>query len=79
MKETRYLIFNAKREARVVTRYAQARIDETVFRITIDFPSPRAIAGEIALTIGENIANVDGVEMIPLSLTVETPQGKTDA
>lgn len=68
MQKTFYLIVNGKRDARVVRSRPSLRLDEVSFRVVVNFPEPRTIADEIVLTIDENIATVDGVEMIPLSL-----------
>lgn len=68
MQKTFYLIVNGKRDARVVRLRPSLRLDEVSFRVVVNFPEPRTIAGEIVLTIDENIVTVDGVEMIPLSL-----------
>lgn len=76
-KEILYLVFDGRRKARVLTKAPYLRLDETAFKVVVSFPSPRAIAGNIELTIGENVATVDGVEMIPLALTVETKSEET--
>jgi hypothetical protein len=72
--ETYYLIFNGGRKARVVKpRWGgtpDLRPDETAFRIKIEFPERRRVAGDIELVIAENVVTVDGVEMIPLKTVI---------
>ena len=75
MKKSFYLVIDAKGNPRCVKSYVRANFTETVFRVSVNMPEPRVVAGDIELTLEEHTAFVDGVEMIPLKY-VETEKKK---